>query len=490
MRLQNDSYGWVLVRGLAVRDEEGWAVRVAGSVTDLAQRGLFDALTGLPNRTLFVERLGCALEKSERQPEESSAVLFLDLNRFKIINDSLGHQVGDLLLVEVARRLQLCVRSVDTVARFGGDEFVILLEGLETSEGLRRILDRLERYIATTYELGGHQVVNSASIGVVADFGLYDSVEAVLRDVDIAMYHAKGMKRPYVFFDQAMHEKAKVRQEIEVELREALERDEFFLAYQPIVSLLSGEVHGVKALVRWRHPRRGLVSPGEFIPVAEETGLIVPLGEWVLREACHQMSLWQQNRVVNAAMTVSVNVSSKQLLQAGLAERVKAILQQTGLEPQRLKIEVTESAVIDDPDLAATVLTQLREHGIGISVDDFGTGYSSLRYIHNLPVNTLKVDQSFVQKMRRDPKSHEIVRTVVGLALNLHADIVAEGVETVEQLGLLRQLGCQYGQGYLFSRPVALEEAMNVQNFNIDAATLWLGGDTLIPFQRLLEPLL
>ena len=474
LRRRDGGYGWVGSRGLARRDENG-ILRVVGSLTDRSQQGIVDALTGLPNRTLLLDRLGHALGRSRRGESGACAVLFMDLNRFKVINDSLGHQVGDLLLVELAKRLQFCVRGGDTVARLGGDEFVILLETIESAEGLLRILDRIARYTASTFELDGHHVVSSVSIGVVTGLGRYESVEDVLRDADIAMYHAKNAGRPHAFFDPAMYAQAAARQKLEVDLRHALERGEFFLVYQPIISLSNGEINGFEALVRWRHPERGVVGPDAFIPLAEETGLIVPLGEWVLREACAQMSVWQTapasllgsvipvtaplNAPITPPLFVSVNLATRQLAQDGFVSLVSAILRETGLEPRRLKLEITESAVIDGPAAAAATLSALRALGVGICMDDFGTGYSSLSYIHDLPLDVVKIDRSFVGKMTTDPKGREVVHAVAQLARNLKLDVVCEGVESVEQLALLKGFGCPHVQGYFFSEPLPLEEA-------------------------------
>ena len=457
---EDGRYRWTFCRGLAVRDEVGAVRRVAGSLTSVAQQGVCDPLTGLPNRALLLDRLRQAFEKYQRDPAQTFAVLFMDLNRFKVINDSLGHQTGDLLLIELSKRLQFCVRSADTVARLGGDEFVILLENLDGPRSVMQVVDRIGRYTATTFNLDGHQVVSSTSIGVVMDIQHYNSTDDILRDADIAMYHAKGRKKPYALFDQRMFEQVAARQQTEMELRSALERGELFLMYQPIVSLEGGEVSGFEALVRWQHPHRGLVSPTDFIALAEETGLINTIGEWVLSEACTQMSLWQRSG--NAPLTVSVNLSSKQFAQPDLVERVAAILCDTGLEAHYLKLEVTESAVMEDPALAIRVLGALKDLGVRIAMDDFGTGYSSLSYIHSLPLDTIKIDQSFVNQMKSDPKSLEIVRTVVNLAQNLDLDVVSEGVESADQASILGTLHCHYAQGYYFSKPLVEAEVLEL----------------------------
>ncbi len=458
---QDGRYHWMLSRGLAARGEAGAARRIAGSLTSIAQQGVCDALTGLPNRALLLDRLRQAFEKYQRDPTKRFAVLFMDLNRFKVINDSLGHQVGDLLLIELAKRLQLCVRSADTVARLGGDEFVILLENLEGPKSVMQVIDRITRYTATTFNLDGYQVASSTSIGVVMNLRHYTSTDDILRDADIAMYHAKTSKKPYALFDRKMFEQVAARQQTEMELRSALERGELFLMYQPIVSLPGGKVSGFEALVRWQHPRRGLVSPTEFIALAEETGLIGAIGEWVMSEACTQMSVWQRGKG-EGQLTMSVNLSSKQFAQPDLAARIAAILRDTGLEPRHLKVEVTESAVMEDPTLAVKVLTQIKDLGVRVAMDDFGTGYSSLSYIHSLPLDTIKIDQSFVNRMKSDSRSLEIVRTVVNLAQNLDLDVVSEGVESAEQVAILGTLECSYAQGYYFSKPLIETEVLEL----------------------------
>ena len=460
MRHQAGHYRWMLARGVAERGEDGRAVRMAGSLTDITQRGVFDALTGLPNRLLLTERLEHALSKSHHKShgeEGRSAVLFMDLNRFKVINDSLGHRIGDLLLVEIAKRLQACVRSGDLVARLGGDEFVLLLEDV-SSPGVDATLGRIEAELSRAFELDSHTVYTGASIGVVATLQDYKDAEDVLEDADIAMYRAKELGQPHLYFDREIYEQATARQRTETELREALRRGEFALVYQPILALKTNELVSVEALVRWQHPTRGSVSPAEFIPVAEESGLIVPLGGWVLREACRELAAAQLPESVN----VSVNLSSRQLVQPSIVDEVSAVLSETGLLAQRLKLEVTESAIIENQDLARAHLTALQRLGVQIVMDDFGTGYSSLSHIHSLPIQLLKIDRSFVSQMGEDETNLEIIRAILSLAQSLDLEVVAEGVETEAQRAALQDLQCTYAQGYLFAKPLPLKEVLNL----------------------------
>lgn len=452
-------YRWMLVRGKAVRDENDQPVRMAGSLTDMSTRGMFDTLTGLPNRTLMMDRLSHALRRSHREPKRS-ALLVLDLNRFKVVNDSLGHYVGDLLLAEVSSRLQNTVRAGDTVARLGADEFVLLLENIASEADLLQIVDRLERELSRPFEVNGHHITTGCSLGIVSDLGLFNSADEVLRNAEIAMYSAKSSGKLYAFFEASMFTTVISQRQTEVQLKAAVENNEFFLLYQPIVSLSNNQVQGFEALLRWQHPERGVVSPAEFIPVAEETGLIVPLGLWVLREACVQMSRLQSDV---PPLFMSVNVSARQLEQQDFVAQVRNILQETGLRANRLKLEITESAVIENPRLVRGMLVKLKELGVQICMDDFGTGYSSLSHLHVLPLDTLKIDRSFIKELQHDANSLAIVRTMTELAKNLGIDVVSEGVELAEQVELLKDLNCGYAQGYLFSKPVTLQEAKDLK---------------------------
>ncbi len=453
------SYRWMLVRGKAVRDEFDQAIRMAGSLTDMSTRGMFDTLTGLPNRTLLMDRLSHALRRSYREPKRS-ALLVVDLNRFKVVNDSLGHYVGDMLLAEVSSRLQSALRTGDTVARLGADEFVLLLENIMSEPDLLHIMDRLERELAQPFDVNGHHITTGCSLGIVADLALFNNADEVLRNAEIAMYSAKASGKLYAFFEPAMFNTVVSQRKTELELKQAVGNNEFFLLYQPIVSLSNNQVQGFEALLRWQHPERGLVNPGDFIPLAEETGLIVPLGTWVLREACLQMSRIQHEV---PPLFMSVNVSARQLEQHDFVAQVKKVLQETGLRANRLKLEITESAVIENPKLVRGMLVKLKELGVQICMDDFGTGYSSLSHLHILPLDTLKIDRSFIKELQHDPNSLAIVRTMMELAKSLGIDVVSEGVELLEQAELLKDLNCRYAQGYLFSHPVSLQEARDLK---------------------------
>jgi diguanylate cyclase (GGDEF)-like protein/PAS domain S-box-containing protein len=421
----------------------------------LIHTAFHDALTDLPNRALFMDRLGHAIERAKRHEDYLFAVLFLDLDRFKVVNDSLGHMVGDQLLMAIANRIKACLRSADTLARLGGDEFTILLEDIRDVSDAKHVANRIQEELKLPFNLSGNEVFTTASIGIALSAAGYDRPEQLLRDADTAMYQAKaGGKARHEVFDIAMHAGAIALLQLETDLRRAIERQEFRVHYQPIVSLKSGRINGFEALVRWQHPDRGLVSPIEFIPVAEETGLIVAIGLWVLREACRQMHEWQVQFPANPPLTISVNISGKQFLQPDLSEQIKQILQETNLDPRSLKLEITESAIVENAESAAIMLSQLRSVGIQLYMDDFGTGYSSLSYLHRFPMDTLKIDRSFVNRMGVDGENLEIVRAIVTLAHNLGMNVTAEGVETTEQLALLKALKCEYGQGYFFSKPV------------------------------------
>jgi diguanylate cyclase (GGDEF)-like protein len=424
----------------------------------LLHEAYHDSLTGLPNRTLFSDRLQQAGARSKRFESSRFAVLFLDLDGFKIINDSLGHMVGDQLLMLIGQRLSTGVRDVDTVARLGGDEFAVLVSDIGDNRDALLLAERIQKSLAVPFHLAGHEVFTSASIGIALSTSGYDQPIELLRDADTAMYRAKALgKAHHVVFDRAMHISVVTRLRLETDLRRAVERQEFRLEYQPIVSLESGRLTGFEALVRWDHPERGLVSPADFIPAAEETGLIVPLDLWVLREACRQMSLWRAKFPADVPWAISVNLSSKHFTQPGLIDAIDRILEETELEGRWLRLEITESAIMEHTDSAALLLQQIRERGIGLSMDDFGTGYSSLSYLHKFSFDILKIDRSFVSRIGHHGKHSEIVATIVALAHNLGMKVVAEGVETVEQSEHLRTLTCQYGQGYLFSRPVRSE---------------------------------
>lgn len=418
-----------------------------------------DALTGLPNRSLLIDHLKLAIERSKLQHDHLFAVLFIDLDRFKNINDSLGHNTGDQLLVAIAGRLGECLRPTDTIARLGGDEFAILLDGLEDWAIATAVAERIQTELAKPFSLNGHEVYTTASIGVRLSIDGREDAENMLRDADTAMYRAKDNgKARYELFHSTMHTRAVALLTLENDLRRAVEREEFCVHYQPIVSLETEALVGFEALVRWNHPDRGLVPPDEFIPLAEETGLITEIGSWVLRVACAQLRAWQSALGIES-LTMSVNLSGKQLTQSDLIQQIENTLRQTGLDPTWLQLEITESVVMENAELATNTLLQLRKLGVHLSIDDFGTGYSSLSYLHRFPVNTLKIDRSFIGRMAKGDENSEIVRTICTLANNLGMEVVAEGVETSEQLELLRSLKCEYGQGYFFSKPVDAETA-------------------------------
>src|ERR1041385_505962 len=414
-----------------------------------------DALTNLPNRALLAENLKFVIERTKQHEDYQFAVLFLDVDRFKNVNDSLGHTIGDQLLIAMARRLESCIRDVDMVARLGGDEFAILLDGISGPLEATAMAERIQAKLSAPFNLSGHEVFTTTSIGIALSSTGYDQPENMLRDADTAMYRAKAQgKACYEVFDKGMHTHAVYLLQMENDLRRAIDREELRVYYQPIASLDSGQLAGFEALVRWQHPERGFINPSDFIPLAEDTGLIVPLGLWVLRKACQQLCQWQWQSPANRNLFMSVNLSSKQVSQPDLVSQIRSVLEETNVDPKHLKLELTESAVMHNADMAARLLKRLKALGVQLSIDDFGTGYSSLGYLHKFPVNTLKIDRSFIGRIGEDSENIEIVRTIVSLAENMGMNVVAEGVETLSQLTQLRSLNCQYGQGYLFSRPV------------------------------------
>jgi diguanylate cyclase (GGDEF)-like protein/PAS domain S-box-containing protein len=463
IRHKDGTYRWVLSQGLAVRDSQGCILRVAGSQTDLTHHvALFDQLTRLPSRALFLEQLKRAFSRVERQSGYQLAVLFLDCDRFKNVNDSLGHAIGDQLLQEVAQRLEASLRPGDVVARLGGDEFAILLENLQSPQDAEWVAIRINQALIRPFSLEGHTVYISGSIGISLSAPQQSHAqqpEDLLRDADTAMYRAKAAgKSQYAVFEGTMHEQAQRSLRLETDLRRAIELKQFQLFYQPIWSLTTNAIAGFEALIRWSHPERGMISPAEFIPVAEETGLILPIGEWVIQEACRQMNVWRDQFPDAQPLTVSVNLSAKQFSQPDLVEQIQAALDETGFLPHRLKVEITETMIIENQHAAVQVLTQLQTLGIQIQVDDFGTGYSSLSVLHNLPIDTLKVDISFIRLLEIDPDNAEIVKIIIMLAHNLGMEAIAEGVETEAQRSHLKLLGCDFAQGYLLSKPLPPQE--------------------------------
>jgi diguanylate cyclase (GGDEF)-like protein len=426
---------------------------------DLRQHALRDRLTGLPNRTVFVDRLAHALERARRHKRFRFAVLSIDLDRFKAVNDSLGHEAGDAVLVAVARRLESCVRGEDMVARLSGDEFAILLESISDDSDGPRVAERIRRSLAAPIPTAESEVFTSASMGIVlGSSDGADTPSGLLQRAGIATTRAKASGRDrYEMFDRAMHARALARLRTEMELRRAVERGEFELYYQPLVTLETGRITELEALVRWQHPERGIVQPLEFIPLAEETGLIVALGAWVLDAACRQMCEWQRRFPRpdgDAPLALSVNISLRQFLEPGFAGHVAETLRASRLDAQSLKLEITESFAVDDPDRTRRTLEELRALGVRIYLDDFGTGYSSLGHVHQLPLDAVKIDRAFVTRMDQSVMHLQLVHTVRALARNIGVLAVAEGVETEAQLRTLRALGCESAQGYLFSRPV------------------------------------
>lgn len=426
----------------------------------LLYQATHDALTGLPNRTNFYNLLSDAMDTAQKHHKFDFAVLFLDLDRFKIVNDSLGHVVGDKLLVSIAERIKSCLRPHDVVSRFGGDEFTVLLRKIETVEDAVEVAERLQRKLAVPFVFDGYEIFTSSSIGITVADDKQRKPEDYLRDADSAMYRAKAAgKARYEIFNCEMHVRNLNILQIENDLRRAIERNEFEVYYQPIVRLESEEIAEFEALLRWNHPVHGVIAPNDFIPLAEESGLIVPMGKWILEESCRQIAEWQTRFPAYRNLAVSVNLSAKQLMLPDFTEQVCAVMEKSGLVPRCLKLEVTETAVMENADLAFETLSELCSLGVRISSDDFGTGYSSLSYLHRFPFERLKIDRSFVGRMDTDMKSEEIVRSIITLAQNLNMEAVAEGVETDGQLRLLRLLGCPAGQGYLFAKPLKTEFA-------------------------------
>ena len=427
----------------------------------LAYDALYDRLTDLPNRILLSNHLNRALEKYRRDPKRRFAVFFLDLNRFKYVNDSLGHKSGDLLLVGIAKRLKACLRASDILARLGGDEFAILLEDVPTLSEATKLAERIQQSLKSPFHLGIHEVFTSVSIGIAFSDPNLNSSEDLLRNADIAMYKAKTLgTTKYELFDESLHTQVVNRLHLETDFHHSLDRGEFQLHYQPIVSLADAEVLGFEALVRWQHPQRGYVSPEEFIALAEETGMIIPLGWWVLQEVCYQLKEWQL-KFNNPHLTIAVNISQKQFSQPHLINSLMQILQTTGLKAQNLKLEITESLLMQDVSMTMETLNQLKALGCGLHLDDFGTGYSSLSYLHSLPIDTLKIDRSFVRAIDSAGNNSEIVEAIVMMAKSLDLKVIAEGIETQAQLAKLQDLQCLYGQGYFFSKPLNPQSLSN-----------------------------
>jgi diguanylate cyclase (GGDEF)-like protein/PAS domain S-box-containing protein len=467
IRRKDGTWTWVLARGRAIR-EEGLASRMAGSIVDVTQRKLVeerllraafrDALTGLPNRALFMDRLSQVVARCRRHPDAYFAVLVLDVDRFKVVNDSLGHGLGDELLTGIARRLERCVRPSDTVARLGGDEFTVLLNEVSGVRGATRFAERVQAELVRPFRIGGQEVFTTVSIGVALGDKSTEDAQTLLRNADMAMYQAKGNgKARHEVFDHVMHARALEQLALETDLRKGLQREEFRLHFQPLVRLSDRKLRSFEALVRWQHPERGLLPPGQFLQTAEDTGLIVPLGSWVLRNACTVLARWRA--AGHNELSISVNLAGRQLEQPDLVQEVAEVLQQTGVPPSSLVLEVTENVVMKHGDVATATLEELKRLGVRLHMDDFGTGLASLAYLRRFPLDTLKIDRSFVSRMTEDPQDEEIVRTIVTLGRNLNLGVIAEGIETDAQLERLKELGCDLGQGYFLARPMPEADA-------------------------------
>jgi diguanylate cyclase (GGDEF)-like protein/PAS domain S-box-containing protein len=483
--LANGDIRWVSTTKLPLRDRQGSIVGTFGISRDITERktaeeqlqrrAFYDLLTDLPNRALFVDRLQHLFHRARRSlGNPLFAVLYLDLDRFKAINDSLGHQAGDELLVATARRFECCLRPGDTLARLGGDEFTVLLDDVRCEADATRVAERIHEELTAPLQVRGYEVFTSVSVGIALSSAGYQCPEDMLRDADTAMYRAKANGRAgHQVFAGDMHQRAVTSLRLETDLRRALERQEIVPYYQPIVDLDTGAVVGFEALARWRHPSGDMILPDLFIPVAEETGLVGPIGEWMLTEACRQTREWQCKHPLWSKLGISVNVSGRQLSQSGIATDVERVLETTGLDPTFLTLEITESALMHNLSTATAVMQRLNAMSVGLHLDDFGTGYSSLAYLHSFPVQALKVDRSFVNRMDRAPQQSAIVNAIVSLAHNLGMEVIAEGIETAAQVEALRALRCKRGQGFLFSKPLPAEEAERL-----------IGSGPSTPFKR------
>ena len=469
LRHKDGRYLWMLSRGVAVRDASERPCRMAGSLTDvsprkeaeeqLTQAAQRDPLTGLANRNLFLAHLRQSVARA-RQGGHRFAVLFVDLDQFKVVNDSLGHLAGDDLLSAAARRLETCGQPPHTVARMGGDEFTLLLRDVSGEHEAIAVAERVQQALRQSFDVCGHEVFTSASIGIALADESVQAAEHVLREADTALFRAKSLGRGrYQVFDRAMHERALAQLQLDTDLRRGLERGEFVVHYQPIVALASGKLEGFEALARWRHPRRGLLAAYEFIGQAEDNGVLLPMGRAMMSEACRQARDWQRRFPAAPPLSINVNLSGRQFAQADLAEQVEHALHDTGLEAPRLALEITESVVMDDAASTSRLLSELKALSVQLNVDDFGTGYSSLSYLHRFPIDVLKIDASFVRRIGQDQDSAEIVRTIITLAHDLGMRVTAEGVETADQLSELRALGCENAQGFYFAAALPPEQA-------------------------------
>ena len=474
-RIKHESgeYRWMLARGLAVRDRDGNCCRMAGSLSDITDRkkaedelvhyALHDGLTNLPNRTLFTDRLERAIRIFERDPKHLYAVLYFDLDRFKTINDSLGHSAGDSLLISVAHRLKEALRPSDTLTRLSGDEFAILLNEIGSPEDAVDVAQRIHLMLAKAFVVQGHTIFQAASTGIAMGAAKYTAPEQVLRDADLAMYRAKALKdREIVIFDDHMHTSVITRLRLETDLRRALRRQEFLIHYQPIVSLETGQVLSFEALVRWQHPTHGLLPPESFIKVAEEMGLISDLSWWIIEQAACQILQWQRLFPSTPPLGIAVNVTESLFRSGGVAEKLLRLLDECGLAPEHMCLEITENSFMDHQEAVLAELDSLRAAGVRLHIDDFGTGYSSLSYLQRYSYDTLKIDRSFIRDALGTSEASAIVEAIVALGKALNMNIVAEGVEKPEQVRFLREMNCPEAQGFWFSRPLSKNKVHTV----------------------------
>ena len=464
------NYLWMMAKGLAIRTSSGRATRFAGSQTDVSERksneeqmiydALHDTLTSIPNRTLLLDRIRQSLVRRKRYPKTSFAIIFIDLDRFRLVNESLGHIHGDELLQLISARLKETIPIGDTVARLGGDEFSVLLQDIESVRDVEAIAKDIQNSFSKPFFLGDKEVFASASMGIAHSDNNYKTPEEILRDSELAMYRAKrGGKSQSIVFQPQFRQSSLSPIDLDTDLRRALDRDEMELHYQPIISMRDRTISGFEALLRWSHRSRGVISPNEFIPLAEETGLIYDLGQWVLGKACKQIAAWNKSKEKEDQLEISINLSSRQFSDPNLVEGIVENIEKSGFNAEFLKIEITESALMQNAQRSVSMLNQLKDLNIKVCVDDFGTGYSSLSYLHTFPIDTLKIDRSFVHDMSRNFRNMEIIRTIIMLAHNLKLDVIAEGVETGEQDAQLSALGCQFAQGFYFSRPLNSSDA-------------------------------
>ena len=470
MRHFSDNYLWMMAKGLAIRTSDGRATRFAGSQTDVSERksneeqmihdALHDTLTSIPNRTLLLDRIRQSLVRRKRYPKTSFAIIFIDLDRFRLVNESLGHIHGDELLQLISARLKETIPISDTVARLGGDEFSILLQDINSVRDVEVIAKDIQNLFSKPFFLGDREVFASASMGIAHSDNDYKTPEEILRDAELAMYRAKREgKSQSIVFQPQFRQSSLSPIDLDTDLRRALDRDEMELHYQPIISMRDRTISGFEALLRWSHRSRGVISPNEFIPLAEETGLIYDLGQWVLGKACKQIAAWNKSKKKEDQLEISINLSSRQFSDPNLVEGIVENIEKSGFDAEFLKIEITESALMQNAQRSVSMLNQLKDLNIKVCVDDFGTGYSSLSYLHTFPIDTLKIDRSFVHDMSRNFRNMEIIRTIIMLAHNLKLDVIAEGVETGEQDAQLSALGCQFAQGFYFSRPINSSDA-------------------------------